>query len=377
MGSEETSRPGMDHAPLIVRRWSLDEWLANELAWTSLLERSATDALFLSWDWLTIWWQSYGPGVGAEPRILAFYRGTQLVGLAPLYCRRLVRGGFVPTRSVQLIGLSWRDDVPLISEYLDVIAAAPDLEQVRESCLRCLLAEPDWSEFVVGFTSVGASWRNLYARCASSISHYVRELDGSTSYQADLSAGFAAYLRDLGQSTRRSMWNLRRRLAGFGEVQVATVPPHEIASGFDELNRLHQLRWQKPAFGPRRLQFHLALAQRLAARGELALSSLKVGGKVVSMLYDIRKGTRQYNIKMAFDPHFSPQVSLGLMHLGFAMETASEERVGSYDFLAGPGRTSDFKRLLSQKRLELSCVQMLRGPMVTSLYRWGDRVRQR
>jgi CelD/BcsL family acetyltransferase involved in cellulose biosynthesis len=377
MGSEETSRPGMDHAHLTVRRWGLEEWLANELAWTSLVERSATDALFLSWDWLTIWWQCYGPSVGAEPKVLAFYRGTQLVGLAPLYCRRLVRGGFVPTRSVQLIGLSWRDEVPLISEYLDVIAAAPDLEQVRESCLRSLLADPDWSEFVVGFTSVGASWRDLYTRCASPLGHYVRETDSSTSYQADLSAGFAAYLRDLGQSTRRSIWNLRRRLAGFGPVQVAAVPPHEIESGFGELNRLHQLRWQKPAFGPRRLQFHLALAQRLAARGELALSSLKVGGKVVSMLYDIRKRTRQYNIKMAFDPDFSPQVSLGLMHLGFAMETASEERMGSYDFLAGPGRSTDFKRLLSQKRLELSCVQMLRGAMVTSLYRWGDRVRQR
>jgi len=377
MGSEEPSRPGTDHPPLTVRRWSPEEWFANELAWTGLVERSATDALFLSWDWLTIWWQCYGPSVGADPRILAFYRGTQLVGLAPLYCRRLVRGGFVPARSVQLIGLSWRDEVPLISEYLDVIAAAPDLEQVRESCLRFLLAEPDWSEFVVGFTSVAASWRDLYSRCASPLGHYVREIDSSTAYQADLTAGFAAYLRDLGQSTRRSIWNLRRRLAGFGAVQVAAVPPHEIESGFAELNRLHQLRWQKPAFGPRRLQFHLALAQRLAARGELALSSLKVGGKVVSMLYDIRKATRQYNIKMAFDQDFSPQVSLGLMHLGFAMETASEERMGSYDFLAGPGRSTDFKRLLSQKRLELSCVQMLRGAMVTSLYRWGDRVRQR
>ena len=65
------------------------------------------------------------------------------------------------------------------------------------------------------------------------------------------------------------------------------------------------------------------------------------------------------------------------MHLGYAMETATEHQVGSYDFLAGPGRTSDFKRLLSQKRLELSCVQMLRGSMLTSLYRWVDRVRQR
>jgi CelD/BcsL family acetyltransferase involved in cellulose biosynthesis len=377
MGGDELRRPGTYRATLTVRRWSLEEWLANEGTWTRLVERSASDALFLSWDWLTNWWRCYGRYVGGEPKILAFDQGTELVGLAPLYCRRLVRGGVVPARSVQLIGLSWRDAVPLISEYLDVIAAAPDLERVREACLRFLLAEPGWSEFVVGFTPMAASWRDLYTRCASPVGHYVRELDSSTSYQADLSAGFAAYLRDLRQSTRRSLWNLRRRLAGYGEVQVAAVPPDEIGGGFEELNRLHQLRWQKPAFGPRRLQFHMALAARLAARGELALSRLTVGGRVVSMLYDIRKGARQYNIKMAFDPAFSTQVSLGLMHLGYAMELAAEERVDSYDFLAGPGRISDFKRLLSQKRLELSCVQMLRGAMMTSLYRWGDRVRQR
>ena len=66
---------------------------------------------------------------------------------------------------------------------------------------------------------------------------------------------------------------------------------------------------------------------------------------MVSVLYDVRKGARQYNIKMGFDPNFSSQVSLGLIHLGYAMERAAERGVASYDFLAGPGRTSDFKRL--------------------------------
>ena len=181
MGSEETSRgTAMDHAPLTVRRWSLEEWLANEVAWTSLVERSATDALFLSWDWLTIWWQCYGRSVGGEPEILAFYRGTQLVGLAPLYCRRLVRGGFVPTRSVQLIGLSWRDEVPLISEYLDVIAAAPDLERCASlACASCWPSRTGrnlWSDS----PPWAARWRDLYTRCASPLGHYVRELDSST-----------------------------------------------------------------------------------------------------------------------------------------------------------------------------------------------------
>jgi len=59
-----------------------------------------------------------------------------------------------------------------------------------------------------------------------------------------------------------------------------------------------------------------SLAARLVTRGELFFSRLRVGGQVVSVLYDIRKGARQYNIKMGFDPAFSSRVSLGLLHLG-------------------------------------------------------------
>ena len=46
----------------------------------------------------------------------------RLVGLAPLYHRTLRRTGLVRARSVQMIGIAWRDPEPLISEYLDVIA---------------------------------------------------------------------------------------------------------------------------------------------------------------------------------------------------------------------------------------------------------------
>jgi CelD/BcsL family acetyltransferase involved in cellulose biosynthesis len=195
------------------------------------------------------------------------------------------------------------------------------------------------------------------------------------SYQADLSRGFATYLGLLGQSTRRSLWGLRRRLAVQGEVSFEPVAPGEIDRGFGELNRLHELRWQKPAFSGAGLDFHVRLARQLAARGELAVSRLRVGGKVVSVLYDIRKDARQYNISMGFDPSFSHKLSLGLIHLGYAMEAAAQSGVRTYDFLAGSGQRSDYKRHLSQTRRSLSCVQVLRGPLLPSLYRWHDRVR--
>jgi CelD/BcsL family acetyltransferase involved in cellulose biosynthesis len=360
---------------LSVRRWTLQEWLSNEPVWRELMTRAASDQLFLSWEWLVGWWKCYGDSLGHTPEILAVYRGERLEGVAPLYRRHLNRHGFIPLHSVQMIGLSWRDPEPLISEYLDVVAAAGQQEAVRHCVLRFLLAERDWNEFVVGFTPAGAQWLDAYAMCASSHKYYARELDPSVSYQADLSVGFAAYLRDLGQSTRRSVWTLRRRLANHGEVAFEQLQAEDIESGFADLNRLHRLRWHKPAFEGRRLEFHMAMARGMAIKGELALSRLRLGSRVVSVVYDLRKGASQYNLKMGFDPKLSSQISLGLIHLGLAMETAAEQGITSYDFLAGPGRTNDFKRLLSQRQRELSCVQMLQGSALSVLYRLRDGVR--
>ncbi len=368
----DAAKPGA----LSVRHWGTAEWHAGRAEWDALVARSATDALFLSWDWLTNWWRTYGDLVGGKPDVLAFHRGARLVGLAPLYHRRLRRNGVVLTQSVQPIGIAWRDPEPLISEYLDVIAEAKDLAAVREACVAHLTEQPDWNELVIPFTGTGAQWREAYERHSAVSGRYVRELDRSVTHQADLSQGFDAYLKDLRQSTRRSVWNLRRRLGSDADVRLEAVAAEHIDGAFDDLNRLHLRRWEKPAFIGKRWEFHTRLAGRLTGSGELKLSRLRVGGKVVSVLYDVRKGPRQYNIKMAFDPTFSTQVSLGLIHLGYAMERAAQDGAASYDFLAGPGRTSDFKRLLSQKRHELSCVQILRGSMLPSLYRWRDRMRR-
>lgn len=360
---------------LRLRRWTHDEWLASEMVWGQLLARSSADPLFLSWDWLTHWWQCFGARLGRRPDILAFYHGDDLVGLAPLYHRLVMRGGVLLAHSVQVIGLSWRDPEPLISEYLDVIASPGDLAALRAACLRALLEEPAWTEIVIGFTSAGEQWRDAFTLGAPSRGHYVRELDRSVSYQANLSRGFLTYVRELGQSTRRSVWNLRRRLTAHNRVSVEFLAQGEIDGGFSDLNRLHHLRWNRPAFTGQRLLFHTSLARRLASRGELALSRLRVGGEVVSVLYDIRKGARQYNIKMGFDPAFSTRVSLGLLHLGYAMEAAAAQSVSTYDFLAGPGQKTDYKRNLSQTRRDLSCVQMVRGRLLPTIYRWRDRAR--
>lgn len=359
---------------LTLRRWSVAHWLESEEAWGGLLARSNADSLFLSWDWLTLWWDCFARPLSAVPEILAFYRGDELVGVAPLYRRRVVRSGVLPAISVQPIGVSWRDPGGLITEYVDVVASAAETDTVRLACARALLEDRGWSEWVIGFTAAGREWWDAFAGLEHGQRRYMRDLDPLVSYQADLSGGFDGYLRSLGQSTRRSVWHLRRRLARLGRVRFERLSAAEIDSGFSDLNRLHQLRWQRPAFAGAGLEFHAALARRLARRGELVMSRLSVNGATVSMLYDIRKGARQYNISMGFDPSFGGKLSLGLLHLGYAMEAAAEADATIYDFLAGSGQRSDYKRHLSQAQRNLSSVHVLRGYLLPSLYRWHDRV---
>ena len=372
-GNAVISEPACD-ATLTLRRWSTADWLASESDWSRLLAHSRADALFLSWDWLTLWWHCFAGELAAVPEILAFYRGSDLVGVAPLYRRRVVRRRVLPATSVQLIGVSWRDPGHVISEYLDVVATAAETDTVRRACAGALLGERTWTEWVIGLTAASRQWCDVFARTEMGRNPYVRDVDPLVSYQADLSTGFDGYLRCLGQSTRRSVWNLRRRLARQDKVSFEFLAPEEIDGGLSDLNRLHQLRWRQPAFAGSVLKFHTRLAHRLASRGELALSRLRVGDQVVSVLYDLRKGVRQYNISMGFDPSFGSKVSLGLIRLGYSMEAAAEREVNTYDFLAGSGQHSDYKKNLSQARRNLSCVQVLRGYLLPSLYRWHDRL---
>ena len=365
---------GAEDGGLTLRRWSVAEWLDNEAAWNALLVRSRADPLFLSWEWLTQWWRHFAAELAATADILAFHRAGELVGVAPFYRRRLLRNGILPASSVQLMGFAWRTGGTAMSEYLDVLALDGEADAVRRACASALLEEPGWNEWVIGFTAAGRCWCEAFSGPGRE-RRYMRDLDRSASYQADLSSGFAGYLRSLGRSTRRSLWGLRRRLAVQAKVTFECLAGEEIDAAFCDLNRLHQLRWNRPAYVGSRLAFHTGLAKCLAGRGELAASRLRVGSEVVSVLYDIRKRGCQYNICMAYDPAFNSKVSLGLLHLGYAMEVAAESQVVTYDLLAGGGQRSDYKRHLSQSSRNLSCVQVVRGHLLPALYRWRDRMR--
>lgn len=352
-----------------ISEWTYLDWQAHEDQWTKLLEQSGQDPLFLSWEWMTIWWRVFGDKPTNSLCLLAAHRDGELVGIAPLYLSTTRRFG-LSVRSLQFIGQSWRDGNVISSEYLDVIAACSQRDQMRAAFVHHLAKAHKWSEFTLSRSASHAKWSAAFSSTSSRALAYVRNVDPGRSYQADLSGGFEAFRHKLGQSTRRSVWHLRRRIEGKSRFEC--IPADEIEEAFAHLNRLHELRWGHPGFAGNRLQFHSELASRLAQRGELSMTRLTTDGKVVAVLFDVRKGSNQYNIKMAFDPNLVHGFSLGLILFGYALEHAAAQGVSTYDFLPGGGKKSDYKLHLSQARREVATLQFVRGALLPALYRCRD-----
>lgn len=342
--------------------------------WQQLLERSDADRLFSSWHWQSLWWEIYGSASGGTPCIFTARSAGKLVGMAPFYRVHARRNRVIPVMSLQLIGHQWRNPDMLISEKLDLIVDRAHAEGVRDAFAKAVLARSDWSELALAnVAGDGPSVSQLRTHASRDGGVYVRETDSMASYEADLSSGFDAYVRGLSASSRRSLWLLRRRLEAHGAVTFETVSATQVAATMTELNRLHALRWGGPVFTGRRWEFHIRFATQAAERGELALSRLQVDGRTVSVLYDVRIGERQYNLQMGFDPGFARGISLGLLHLGYAMQSAARSGVKVYDFLAGPGKKSDYKRHLGGAPGRLSTLQFIRGPLLSRLYRGYDQ----
>ena len=303
--------------------------------WNALLARSASDAIFLTWEWISTWWEVFGPRF--ELLLLtAEDDDGELVGIAPTMVgpRRSASG--LTFRALMLIGQ--RADT--FAEYLDFI-----VERGRESDVtsafcdflqRELAAEWDF----IFFERILTSSPNLpILKRRTSPLHFVAlgerklrsphiTLDGSWS---ELLAGKSRNFRNQWNNS----WN---RLRAEGEVQLlfggSDVP---LSTAFAELTRLHRERWddESASFTSEDyLAFHERLCARLHPKGWLLLLLLSVNGRNVAVRYDYAYGGKLWCMQGGWSPEYAAK-RVGTLLTGKVIEWGIEHGLREYDFLGG------------------------------------------
>jgi len=307
---------------------SMDAFKAMQSSWTSLLSTSRSNTIFLTWEWLYSWAETY-LDAGRQLFILAIYDGNELRGLAPWYIQNN-RSFCLTTKQIHFLGTPNAG-----SDYIDLIIKK-GLEQQVTSCIYnfllkegrdfwdyCLLNDiPSTSLFLLHFLNKSQDDGKYTEIRPASYCPIVQLRDSSEDFFATLSPNRR-------QQFRRHLRQLQKKAA------IEHISLNSIGSGkdFDDFFRLYSEK--NKHFDSTVTSFMTAFSSKFSEMLPLQLDLLKADGKLIAGLYHIRYLKTMYMYLMAIDKEYDSGISIGNILVGMCISKAIENGFTTYDFLKG------------------------------------------
>ena len=306
---------------------------ALQEGWNSLLQSSSADNLFLTWEWISTWWQIYRQSDVLHVLIARLPDG-RLVGIAPL--RRAKRGVRAVWRydSIEFIGHGG-DVTP---EYLDIIAAPGHEATVVNAFADNLCADDTIDAIDLRPSSAAsATMTRLEARFRSNGGHVTR-LPDSVCPVLSLPDTPEAFLAGRSRNYRKKIGEYERGCRRDLQATFRTSQTQEeLCRDMDVLIDLHHRRWDGASLSfqsSEYIEFHRCLSRSLFGGGWIRLFSLESGSATIASLYCFSYGGRYYYYQAGRDPSYTKhRVGLVLMHK--AIQEAIREGATVFDFLRG------------------------------------------
>jgi len=311
-------------------RWREVEQLQEQ--WNPLLQRSASDTYFLTWEWLSSWWHAYG--AGREPLVLGAWEGDRLVGLAPLYVERVRKMG-ASWKIARLMGDGSND-----SDYLDFFAEAGREAEFAAAVIEHLASRRDaWDLLELHGPRTMSPFAMAFSDSASK-NGWRFETQDVPCLTLDLPGTWDEYLQNLKPRFRTKV---RSGLA-FVEQQLKLSPvecttEEQLRDWLPPFFDLHGKRWhtrgQAGVFGNEaKRAFYFEVSCAALRSGTLSFHRLDWGERPLAFQYGFNYGNQFLLLQEAYDPEFE-SLRPGLALRGFRLREMIAAGVKQYDFLAG------------------------------------------
>ncbi len=304
--------------------------------WNTLLSKSQANTIFLTWEWLDAWWQSYRT---TEQPFIIPCRNVQgeLIGIAP-FVLNVVKGGyFFKYKALYFWGLKIGVKE---AEYLDIIAETGMEEKVCHQVVQALNERrKEWDIFLyyeVSETSV----------CLWIIREFVVNqgwLSKETSHGCSvikLHETFDEYIKSLKPRMRTKLRSLPRRLKESHKVEFEVCTEKDkLHESMDSFVDLHQKRWEsEDQFGTfrdsRRLEFYNLLSNYFIENNWLAIFSLKVDGVYRAHEFCFLFNNKLFVLQEGYDVEWERR-GIGNVLRTFMLQYCIENNYDEYDFLGG------------------------------------------
>ena len=302
--------------------------------WNALLRSSAADSVFLTWEWITTWFDVYGDGSQLHVMTARTADGS-LVGLAPLKRTRQRFLGVPVGDVVEFIGQGG-DVTP---ERLDFIARPGWEACVTNAFCDRLLADGSIGGLDLQPLNGGSPTSEHLTEALRSRAHgLVRCVEHSHTPTLPLPDSTIAFLASQSANYRKKVRECENRCERDLAARMrVTATPAELERDMAALVLLHRKRWKRRSrsFRSRQyLTFHQRIAALMLEQEWLRLFSFEAGDTRLASLYCFFYGGRYYFYQSGRDPRFARQrVGFVLMHRAILHAIGEGARV--FDFLRG------------------------------------------
>ncbi|ARN74518.1 GNAT family N-acetyltransferase [Oceanicoccus sagamiensis] len=309
--------------------------------------------LFRSTPWLQAWIETYGN----DPALKLIDLGGRKDPLDYVYLTTAQLKGVLPVNSLCLAGMPYaKIDTPR-AEYLNhnmlMSDNAPFADEIKRlNPHQICIADIDTS------LNPSDSLRQVASRYSRHL--FIQKKEQAYSIEP---TEFETYLSTLSASTRRSYFNQRKKLDAIGKVELTTYPVEDAALFFSAHNQLHRLRWGIPCYSDRTQSFLQSFMTDLIRENGLPImQTMSLNGEVIATLFDISWQGRRYNFQSCFKSLENSNLAVGSLMLGHAIEESLRQHQ-AYDLMAGRGKNSAYKSLISTTSTELYSISLMNKPL--------------
>lgn len=295
--------------------------------WDHLLQRSVRNEIFLTHDWQTCWWETFGDQRRLLVIVVRDETGT-IRGIAPFYLE-----GDTGQCVARLIGGT---DV---SDYLDIIVEAGHERQVLGSVLSYLdSSDRDWDILDLHCVRENSASLKVIPEFASRFGWKTEMALEEYCPVIALPNDWEEYLAGLDKKDRHELRRKMRRLENMGDSPrfYEIIGGEDLDQAVSRFLSLHRASAQsKMHFMTRQMEtFFRRITALLLDRGWLKLWFLDIGGSPVAgvLAFDYNGNIQLYN--SGYNPDYS-QLSVGVVLLAYAIRESIAHGKREFDFLRG------------------------------------------
>jgi CelD/BcsL family acetyltransferase involved in cellulose biosynthesis len=265
---------------LTIRELSEKEFLNFKKEWNELLSKSRYLNIFLTWEWIVSWWETFNKG--KKLKILLGYDNDELIGIAPLYLEEKALVNYI-----KFLGDKFVD-----SNYLNLIAQ-PEFEKI-------------FASQVIGALSDDYFIYLRYMEKNDSMFFDKVHVELSNTFIIDLPQSIETYHKSLSRSKRYKLKKFEKKI--FKEYKGDIFFPESPEKALEIVFDLNKKRWYNSKidgeFSPKLKVFLKRIIEKTLNK-KLKILVLRANKQPIAYSMNFVLGDTVYVYSMAYDATYN------------------------------------------------------------------------